>query len=181
MKNRHKRPRRRPNSLFLCPLLLAGALTMMPPAMSACAQAEAEAVAKAEKPVISDPRGFDPFLPFIKIVTEKPKTAAKKEKLPADAAKEPVFVSPLERYDVKEFRLRGIAGSGSLNVAVVEDRSGKIYTLYQGSAIGLLGGRVMAILSDRVIVEQMEMDAYGKEAVKKITLRLERDEDRGKL
>ncbi len=181
MKNRHKRPHRRPNSLFLCPLLLAGALTMMPPAMSASAQAEAEAVAKAEKPAISDVRGFDPFLPFIKIVTEKPKTAAKKDKLSADAAKEPVFVSPLERYDVKEFRLRGIAGSGSRNIAVVEDRSGKIYTLYQGSAIGLLGGRVTAILSDRVIVEQMEMDAYGKELVKQITLRLERDEDRGTL
>jgi Tfp pilus assembly protein PilP len=126
----------------------------------------------------------DPFLPFIKLAPEKEKKENPATKLhrPLEVKKEePRFVLPLERYDIREFNLLGIAMGAEKSAAVVADGSGRLYTVYKGTTMGLFGGKVTQILSDRIIIEQTEQDPYGNETSKQITLKLDRDGNRGKI
>lgn len=128
---------------------------------------EAKAVppaAAAVKPVPSAPAVYvynatgkpDPFRPFIEMelaLLKKKQEEMSKKKAPLTETP----VSPLQQADIWKFRLVGIAGDREKETAsaIVEDAAKKkYYPLFVGTYIGLNGGRVAAILPDRVIVEE---------------------------
>jgi type IV pilus assembly protein PilP len=104
----------------------------------------------------------DPFKPFI----EMDKTEEKKEK----KTQASLSIFPLQRDETENFRVVGIAGDEERRVAIVQDASKKFYPLYKGTRIGLNNGKVIEILSDRVIVEE-----YENGRAKKITLKLRKN------
>lgn len=104
----------------------------------------------------------DPFRPFIADVI----TVTKKE-----GKKDVSSIFPLQRAEVNQFRLVGIAGDKSRWVAiVVEDVTKKHYPLFVGTHIGIHRGKVVEILPDRVIVEE-----YETKKAKRIILKLHKN------
>ena len=95
----------------------------------------------------------DPFKPFMesdlalkKKMEEEPKKGAALKERP---------VSPLQRAELGQFRLLGIAGDEKRRAAIVADgTTKKFYPVFVGTYIGLNEGRVAAILPDRVVVEE---------------------------
>jgi type IV pilus assembly protein PilP len=106
----------------------------------------------------------DPFKTFI-VPPEPP--AALKQKVLKKAA---VSIFPLQRAEVDQYRVVGIAGDKDHRVAVVEDAAKKFYPLLIGTRIGLNDGKVIEIMADRVIVEEIE----NKKA-KRIILKLRKN------
>ena len=96
----------------------------------------------------------DPFKPFIEMDPAlKKKMEEEEQKKGATSKARPI--SPLQRADIGQFRLLGIAGDENRRVAIVEDGVAKrYYPLFVGTYIGLNEGRVAAILSDRLVVEE---------------------------
>jgi type IV pilus assembly protein PilP len=142
------------------------------------AVASTKAVALA-KPVEAAPVTYiynpaqkpDPFRPFI----EK-EMAIKK----IEVKKKSTAISPLQRADIEEFKLVGIGGDMNHRTAVVEQGKGKYYPLFRGSMIGLNNGRVVEILSDRVIVEEPLGAGLRKSKVKRLVIKLRENQDEGK-
>ncbi len=110
----------------------------------------------------------DPFKPFIEITT----TGGVEERLTP--------LPPLQRYGIEEFSLVGVAWSNRKRIAMVENSAGKTYFLYKGARIGVNKGRVVKILSDRVIVEESLRDPSGKTDKQRVVLQLRTDENGGK-
>ncbi len=105
----------------------------------------------------------DPFKPFMEL-----------EPKPVKAATKAIPLSPLQRLDVEQYTLVGIAGSQKGRAAMVEDRKDKkFYPLFVGTSIGQNHGRVVEILADRVIVEEKQSNAKAK----RIVLLLHREEE----
>jgi len=105
----------------------------------------------------------DPFKPFMEL-----------EAKPAKAKAKAIPLSPLQRLDVEQYTLVGIAGSQKGRAAMVEDRKDKkFYPLFVGTSIGQNHGRVVEILADRVIVEEKQSNAKAK----RIVLLLHREEE----
>jgi Tfp pilus assembly protein PilP len=105
----------------------------------------------------------DPFKPFMEL-----------EPKPVKAAAKAIPLSPLQRLDVEQYTLVGIAGSQKGRAAMVEDRKDKkFYPLFVGTSIGQNHGRVVEILADRVIVEEKQSNAKAK----RIVLLLHREEE----
>ena len=115
----------------------------------------------------------DPFRPFIELDQEKALAFKKK------AESKVLPVSPLQRAEIDQFRLLGIAGDERSRTAIVDDGKGKFYPLIVGTAIGMNQGRVAQILADRVIVEEATKER-GKKKVKRIIMKLRRDEEERK-
>ena len=95
----------------------------------------------------------DPFKPFME--TEPALKTKKEEDLGKKTSAQSGSISPLQRAELGQFRLAGTAGDQNRRVAIVEDGvAKKYYPLFVGTYIGLNGGRVAAILPDRVVVEE---------------------------
>jgi Tfp pilus assembly protein PilP len=121
----------------------------------------------------------DPFKPFMETNLAVKKKLEEAE-LKRQMAKRNAFLSPLQKSDIGQFRLVGIVGDEDRRTAMVEDGVAKRhYPLVVGTYIGLNGGRVAAILPDRVIVEeQIEKPTKTKKAkVKRVTVMLHKDEE----
>jgi type IV pilus assembly protein PilP len=104
----------------------------------------------------------DPFRPFM-----NEEMATKKKEKKADV----ISIFPLQRAEVDQFRLVGIAGDKSRRVAiVVEDVTKKHYPLFVGTHIGLHKGKVLEILHDRVIIAE-----YETKKAKRIILKLHKN------
>jgi len=119
----------------------------------------------------------DPFKPFMET------DPALKKKMEEEQKKKVTLkrpISPLQQSDIRHFRLVGIAGDQYRRTAIVEDGAAKkYYPLFIGTYIGLNGGRVAAILPDRVVVEE-KADKQGKKAqIRRMTVMLHK-EDEGK-
>lgn len=121
----------------------------------------------------------DPFKPFME--TEPVPKAKKTEELKKKTDVQSAPISPLQRMEIGQFRLVGIAGDQKRCVAIVEDGVAKrYYPLFVGTFIGLNGGRVAAILPDRVIVEEKtaEQAKKGKiEKIRRVTVMLHKEEE----
>jgi Tfp pilus assembly protein PilP len=118
----------------------------------------------------------DPFKPFMEtdpaLKTKKEEDLRKKTSAPSGS------FSPLQRVDIGQFRLVGIAGDQNRCVAIVEDGvAKKYYPLFVGTYIGLNGGRVAAILSDRVIVEEKAEKQAKKAKIRRMTVMLHKEEE----
>jgi type IV pilus assembly protein PilP len=112
----------------------------------------------------------DPFQPFVeKEVDQKMRKAAM---LKTMAKIKPMSIFPLQRANVEEFKLIGIAGNEQKRTAIVADVKGKFFPLSVGTVIGLNGGRVARILEDRVIVEERTAAGKGQYKTKLVLLKL---------
>jgi type IV pilus assembly protein PilP len=101
----------------------------------------------------------DPFKPFVDVDV---KSAQKKKE-------ESIF--PLERAEIDSFTLVGIMGDSSKRMAVVQDASKKFYPVFVGSYIGTRKGKVTAILSDQITVDELD----DNKKVRKIILKLRKN------
>jgi Tfp pilus assembly protein PilP len=117
----------------------------------------------------------DPFKPFMETEPAPKTKKVEDQKKKAEALNS--LISPLQRLDIAQFRLVGIAGDQKRCVAIVEDGVAKrYYPLFVGTFIGLNGGRVAAILPDRVIVE--EKTGQAKRAkIRRVTVMLHKEEE----
>lgn len=116
-----------------------------------------------------DPTGkINPFLPFVTDDSEKSieKTDETKKK------REPL--TPLERIDIGQLRLTAITRMPNGNIALVEEASGKGYVLNEGTYIGLNSGKVISILTDKVIIEEEIENIFGKVSIQERELKLQK-------
>jgi type IV pilus assembly protein PilP len=136
----------------------------VPAAPSVIMQPQAVPMPSADNTYNYNPLGkTDPFRPFVEeeIEASKKKTAEKKVA---------TSIYPLQKIAADKFRIVGIGGDQSRRVAIVEDSTKKYYPLFIGTHIGLNNGKVMEILSDRVIIEE-----YEAKKAKRTILRLRKN------
>jgi type IV pilus assembly protein PilP len=111
-----------------------------------------------------NPEGrIDPFKPFFDL-----DVAEKKKNVPV--------LSPLQRVGIEAFTLVGIIESDKSRRAVVQDASGKFYSLVRGTYIGQNKGRVTAIHKDSVIIHERITKDGGKIESRRQVMKLRQDE-----
>lgn len=62
--------------------------------------------------------------------------------------------TPLERFDIGQLSLSAIVEAPGGNSAIVVESSGRGYVVKAGTYIGLNGGQIIEIKSDRIIIEE---------------------------
>ncbi|MGZ3559663.1 MAG: pilus assembly protein PilP [Thermodesulfobacteriota bacterium] len=107
----------------------------------------------------------DPFRPFIELA-------------PVRSART-VPLTPLQKYDLSQLKLVAIISTPDGNVALIEDGTKKGYFLKKGTWIGKNDGKVVNILKDRVIVEEIYQDIFGQMKKNEIKLMLHQTEEGG--
>ena len=116
---------------------------------------------------VYDPTGkIDPFLPLYKeepVIKKEIKVEKKIKRLP---------LTPLEKVDLSQLKLVGVINAPSGNKALVEEASGKGYIVKKGTYIGIHAGRVVAILSDRIVVEEQVETTLGTYQLQKRELKI---------
>ncbi len=112
----------------------------------------------------------DPFRPFVEkdpVLKKKAETAAA------------LSIFPLQKVDLDQFNLIGIAGEGERRLAVVETKDSKgsrFYALTLGTVIGLHKGKVVEIKNDLIVVEEATALRSGKKP-NRIIKKLRKDEE----
>lgn len=124
----------------------------------------------------------DPFKPFMETDPEviKRKSAELAKKKVKALSK---VINPLQKEDIGKFLLVGITGDAKRRTAIVEDKTAKRhYPLSLGTFIGQNGGRVTAILPDKVIVEERvnsdQKNGRNKKEINRIEMLLHREIDK---
>ncbi|GBD98541.1 Pilus assembly protein, PilP [bacterium BMS3Abin07] len=106
----------------------------------------------------------DPFVSIITLAKKKMQTMKKKKS------------NPLENYDVTDFRLLGVIYDGKKYYASVVLPDNKAYTLKKGMKVGIYGGRVEDITSDKLVVKETVVDFMGKKKSKYTEIKLRKEE-----
>lgn len=108
----------------------------------------------------------DPFKPFIELtpVREKVRTTP---------------LTPLQKFDLSQLKLVAIVSTPEGNIALVEDSTGKGYFVKKGTEIGKNEGKVTKILKDRIVVEELYEDVFGKVKKSEVPLFLHKIEEGG--
>jgi len=108
---------------------------------------------------VYDPAGMrDPFIPF-----DLRQRHAYDDSIP-----------PLERYALGQLRVTAIASDAEgVWTALVEDESGKGYTVHEGSKIGNAQGVIVSIEKDKVNVVESHTDFTGHEEKKAAVLKIQ--------
>lgn len=138
-------------------------LEMLPTSAPAKAQGDSFALperksAQPEGPPYSALGKRDPFLP----PSPKPQGGPRQdENLP-----------PIQRYELDQFKLVGIAGGNGDWKALVIDPEGKSYTITVGMAVGPTGTQVKAIRAGEVVFEEKFADKRGLTKVREVVKRL---------
>lgn len=118
----------------------------------------------------------DPFKPYMETDPAVKKRMEEEQQKKAAMQERPI--SPLQQAELGRFRLVGIAGDQERRAAIVEDGvAKKYYPLFVGTYIGLNGGRVAAILSDRVVVEEKTEKQAPKGQMRRMTVMLHKEEE----
>lgn len=127
-----------------------------PPVQKVAPQAKANetkpvAPAETEQPYVYNPVGRrDPFQPLLLVA----------RLTPAMESDEPL--TPLQTYEIAQFRLIGvIIGKGEPRAMVVAP-DGKSYVLQRNIKIGKNGGKVSEVQRDMVLVEENFADFAGE-------------------
>ena len=139
------------------------------PAASATDQPQIQQTGQAQKAPEDNYKYYplgkpDPFHPFVEIVIATKKPEERK-----------VSAYPLEREEIGKFSLVGIIGDQVQRLAIVEvmeEGKLKFYPLLRGTHIGLRKGKVLEIMADRVIVEELD-----KSKTRRIILKLHKDNE----
>ncbi|MDI7258740.1 MAG: pilus assembly protein PilP [Thermodesulfobacteriota bacterium] len=108
----------------------------------------------------------DPFKPFIQLT-------------PVRELSRTTPVTPLQKYDISQLKLVAIISTPEGNVALVEDSAGKGYFVKKGTEIGRNDGKVTRILKDRLIIEEIYQDIWGKTKTDEVSLFLHKIEEGG--
>ncbi|MBI5213720.1 MAG: pilus assembly protein PilP [Nitrospirae bacterium] len=103
----------------------------------------------------------DPFVPLIVKADAKPAKG----------------LTPMESYEVSEFKLLAILWNNSKYYAVITLPDGKSYTVKEGIKLGLHGGKIYKITKDSVIIREQVRDYRGVLAPKDTVLKLRREEE----
>ena len=106
----------------------------------------------------------DPFLPF----DVSPDLASDEEK------------TPLERTDVKSWRMTAVIDSAEGPAAIVEDASGHGYTVRKGTKIGLRAGVIEEITAEKIVVVESETDFTGEEKQRLVEIPMQALQGRSK-
>ena len=168
-------------TLFGKMFLLHAAAPSTPPAVVPVAPGAKPITAAAAPPPEPDYRynaagKADPFKPFMETDLAAKKKMEDEQKKKLGLKERPL--SPLQQADIGQFRLVGIAGDQSRRVAMVEDGAAKkFYPLFAGTYIGQNGGRVAAILPDRVVVEEKAEKQDKKAQFRRVTVMLHKEEE----
>ena len=70
--------------------------------------------------------------------------------------------TPLEKIELSQLELKAIIMAPSGNKALVEETNGKGYIIRKGTYIGRNDGRVLRILKDKIVVEELTENQEGK-------------------
>lgn len=108
----------------------------------------------------------DPFKPFIQLTPVRELTRT-------------TPLTPLQKYDISQLKLVAIIATPEGNVALVEDSAGRGYFIKRGTEIGKNDGKVTKILKDRIIVEEIYQDVWGKIKKSEVQLFLHKIEEGG--
>lgn len=103
----------------------------------------------------------DPFSPLI----VKPEADKKKG------------YTPMENYEVAEFKLIAILWNKTGYYAVITLPDGKSYTIREGTKLGLHDGSVHKITASSVIIREKIRDTWGKISPKDTILKLRREDE----
>ena len=107
----------------------------------------------------------DPFKPFL-------------QSTPVREARS-LPLTPLEKYDISQLKLVAVLSAPEGKIGLVEDATGKGYFIKKGTGIGKNDGKVTRILPDRVMIEEVFLDALGQKKVNEISLSLQKAEEGG--
>jgi len=83
-----------------------------------------------------------------------------------------VPITPLQRFDVNQFRLNGVILGLKAPSAMVNSPDGKSYILKVGTKIGKNGGKVVKITNEGVSVEEILTDFSGETRVNMVLIAL---------
>ena len=113
-----------------------------------------------EKPYTYDTfKSKDPFQPYIST-----KKHTKIETGP--------IVHPLQKYELSSLTLKGIVWGISSPTALIETPDGKGYSVRVGTPIGKNGGKILSILTDKVVILEKFVDFKGEIKTRKVYLTL---------
>jgi len=113
--------------------------------------------ATARAHFVYDPTGKrDPFMPF----DLSPKRSA--------------GATPLEQYAFEELKVTAILNNGDTPKAIIEDSTGKGFTVGKGTKVGLNGGEIVEILPNKVVILESETDFTGEKKNRTTELLLRR-------
>ena len=110
--------------------------------------------------------------PFATIFKEQPEVTT--QEVTKTGVKKRIPLTPLEKISISQLKLAAVMLAPSGDRALVEEASGKGYVITQGTYIGINSGRVVDILMDRIIVEEMGQDLLGKSVVKRTEMMLQK-------
>lgn len=119
-----------------------------------------------------NPEGkIDPFeVPFKKEAQQAPfADEHPEEEMPAR-----IRQTPLEMIDLSQLKLVGVIRFPSGYKAIVEEQSGKGYTVKEGTYIGTNYGRITEIQKDRIIIREKIRNVLGKVKEQKRQLKLQK-------
>ena len=80
--------------------------------------------------------------------------------------------TPLQRFELGQLKLVGVILNTEESKALIEDSKGLGYVVTPGTLIGSNGGIVKSIEPRRILVEEIEIDFYGKQQRRERELRL---------
>jgi Tfp pilus assembly protein PilP len=84
--------------------------------------------------------------------------------------------NPLENYDVADFKLLGVIFDGKKYYASVVLPDQRAYTLVKGMGVGVRGGKIVDITSDKLVVREYIIDFMGKTEPKYTEIKLRTEE-----
>ncbi len=146
-----------------CVLLTAFLPTALPAASAPTTQAEAPEWTKPPDFMYSPQGKPDPFHPIIQTAPTEPS--------PEDELLR--SLSPLERVQPSQLKLVGILSRmNGQRQAMVELPNGKGYILQAGASIGRRQGKVTAITSTTVVIQETVVNVFGKKMKQDTILKL---------
>jgi type IV pilus assembly protein PilP len=110
----------------------------------------------------------DPFRSYLAMAAERASQMLMARK--AQLASRPR--EPLEQYDLSELKLVAIFRMGEDRVAMVEDTTGKGFTVRVGNYMGLNNGRVERITDDSLVLLEQVLDPAGDIVDRKVVMTL---------
>jgi Tfp pilus assembly protein PilP len=105
----------------------------------------------------------DPFVSIISLAREKMSVEKKS-------------TNPLENFDVADFKLLGVIYDGKKYYASVVLPDQKAYTLKKGMKVGIHGGTIVDITSDKLVIREYVRDFMGKKEPKYTEIKLRTEE-----
>jgi type IV pilus assembly protein PilP len=137
-----------------------GPQAQKPEAAVAVTESQAEAFLNTRVPPHYNPQGKpDPFEPYVKLTgVQVLKTLQPKKRAPQ---------TPLEQMELSQLKLVAIGAGSGYKWAIVEESTGKGYTLKEGTYIGMNSGKVADITPDKIIIEEEYITEEGKTVIEK--------------